>query len=162
MGRVARLVLQLRSSFWPVPNFGFIHAPDEDWQTWWSDERGPVLTAWTGGPRAERLEAQAPEDLLESALQVVARIFHVEQRRVRELLLAHYHHDWTHDPFARGAYSYTPVAMTHMPGLLAAPATDTLFFAGEATDATGNQGTVHGSLASGRRAAREILRLAGF
>jgi monoamine oxidase len=34
---------------------------------------------------------------------------------------------------------------------------DTLFFAGEATDVTGNNGTVHGAIASGKRAAQEIL-----
>jgi monoamine oxidase len=34
-----------------------------------------------------------------------------------------------------------------------------LFFAGEATDFTGHHGTVHGALASGTRAAQELLRL---
>jgi monoamine oxidase len=35
---------------------------------------------------------------------------------------------------------------------------DTLFFAGEATDVTGNTGTVHGAIASGQRAAVEIIK----
>jgi monoamine oxidase len=35
-----------------------------------------------------------------------------------------------------------------------------LFFAGEATDITGHNGTVHGAIASGKRAAKEILVLA--
>lgn len=34
----------------------------------------------------------------------------------------------------------------------------TLFFAGEATDTGGHNGTVHGAIASGKRAAVEILR----
>jgi len=33
-----------------------------------------------------------------------------------------------------------------------------LFFAGEHTDTTGHNGTVHGAIASGQRAAREILK----
>jgi len=32
----------------------------------------------------------------------------------------------------------------------------TLFFAGEATDAEGRTGTVHGAIASGRRAAAQV------
>jgi monoamine oxidase len=38
---------------------------------------------------------------------------------------------------------------------------DTLFFAGEATDTTGHNGTVHGAIASGHRAANQILRTLG-
>jgi monoamine oxidase len=44
---------------------------------------------------------------------------------------------------------------------LAAPVENTLFFAGEATDTTGNNGTVHGAIASGQRAAREIIETRG-
>jgi monoamine oxidase len=40
---------------------------------------------------------------------------------------------------------------------LALAVQDTLFFAGEATDTTGHHGTVHGAIASGMRAVREIL-----
>jgi monoamine oxidase len=35
---------------------------------------------------------------------------------------------------------------------------DTLFFAGEATNTEGHQGTVHGAIATGLRAAQEISR----
>jgi monoamine oxidase len=41
---------------------------------------------------------------------------------------------------------------------LARPEGKTLFFAGEATDAGGRNGTVHGAIASGRRAAQQVLR----
>jgi len=47
--------------------------------------------------------------------------------------------------------------MATMPQLLAAPLAGTLFFAGEATDSRGEQGTVHGAIASGKRAAAEVL-----
>ena len=40
---------------------------------------------------------------------------------------------------------------------LARPIDNTLFFAGEATDVSGHNGTVHGAIASGNRAAAEIL-----
>ena len=38
------------------------------------------------------------------------------------------------------------------------PLRGTLFFAGEAADSEGATGTVHGAIASGRRAARQTLR----
>jgi len=41
--------------------------------------------------------------------------------------------------------------------VLAAPVEDTLFFAGEATSTDGHTGTVHGAIATGRRAAHEVL-----
>jgi monoamine oxidase len=44
---------------------------------------------------------------------------------------------------------------------LGRPIEDTLFFAGEATDTDGHNGTVHGAIASGKRAAREISHAAG-
>jgi monoamine oxidase len=65
-------------------------------------------------------------------------------------------HDWQADPFARGGYSYVRVGGTGAREELAAPLEDTLFFAGEATD-TEQSGTVGGALASGQRAARELL-----
>ena len=40
---------------------------------------------------------------------------------------------------------------------LAAPVARTLFFAGEATNSQGHHATVHGAIASGYRAAAEIL-----
>jgi monoamine oxidase len=43
------------------------------------------------------------------------------------------------------------------PRALAEPVRGTLFFAGEATDTSSHNGTVHGAIASGRRAAREVL-----
>lgn len=67
-------------------------------------------------------------------------------------------HDWTHDPFARGAYSYQTVGGERAPASLARPLRGTLFFAGEAADAEGRTGTVHGAIGSGRRAADEVMR----
>jgi monoamine oxidase len=69
---------------------------------------------------------------------------------------AHFH-DWQTDPFARGAYSYAKVGADGAQEALAAPIENTLFFAGEATDTSGHNGTVHGAIASGYRAAQEII-----
>jgi len=68
-------------------------------------------------------------------------------------------HDWQADPFSRGAYSYVLTGGAEQgQRQLAAPVAETLFFAGEATDFHGHHATVHGAMASGYRAAAEILR----
>ena len=46
-------------------------------------------------------------------------------------------------------------------GRLAEPVEDTLFFAGEHTAAGGHHATVHGAIASGRRAAERVLSALG-
>jgi monoamine oxidase len=41
---------------------------------------------------------------------------------------------------------------------LAEPVANTLYFAGEATNSDGYNGTVHGAIATGLRAAKELLQ----
>ena len=63
---------------------------------------------------------------------------------------------WSTDPYAVGSYSFLAVGATPQHrAALAEPIGDRLFFAGEATDLD-NPSTVHGALASGRRAAAAI------
>jgi monoamine oxidase len=73
-------------------------------------------------------------------------------------LEAAYCHDWQTDPFSLGAYSYGKVGADGAQEALGRPVENTLFFAGEATDTSGHNGTVHGAIASGYRAAGEILQ----
>jgi monoamine oxidase len=68
-----------------------------------------------------------------------------------------YMHDWQADPFSRGAYSYAAVGGIDAARRLGAPVANTLYFAGEATNGDGYNGTVHGAIATGIRAAREVL-----
>ena len=158
VGSVLKLTLQFSSRFWRQRNFGFIHAPEAALPTWWSDPRGPVLTGWAGGPKAERLSHLSHEALVDESVRILAKFFSVDAQRIRGLLAASFRHDWLNDPFARGAYSYTPVRMQRMPQHLATPVADTIFLAGEATDFDGDQGTVHGAISTGLRAAKEIVQ----
>jgi monoamine oxidase len=157
VGSVVKVTLHFRSQFWPVADFGFIHATGLAFPTWWSDPRAPVLTGWIGGPRASVLGCEGEAAICDKAMQTLSEIFKVEPPTLREQLVNGYTHDWDADPFAHGAYSYTPAQGSLLASKLGVPLANTLFFAGEATDAEGNQGTVHGALASGQRAAREIL-----
>jgi monoamine oxidase len=67
-------------------------------------------------------------------------------------------HDWRADPFSRGAYVYVGVGGVPAQKTLAKPVEGTLFFAGEATDPE-QTGTVAGAIASGKRAAREAIKV---
>jgi monoamine oxidase len=161
-GSVVRVVLRLRERVWEskYDSLSFIHSTDQDFPTLWTTYpmREPIVVAWRGGPGARRL-SQLPADELEArAVSAVARQLGISRPRMRALVEAVWTHDWEHDPFARGAYSYSVVNGADAPTALARPLRGTLFFAGEATDTEGATGTVDGAIASGRRAAAQVLR----
>ena len=170
MGHVVRIVLQFRTRFWEELNLpgtgqkedlselGFIHYREAPIPTWWTmlPERAPLIVGWVGGPAAERFMSQSQEQVLESALESLSRIFGITENDVRNHLAASFMHDWQTDPFTRGAYSYIPVNGLDAQLTLSQPVDNTLFFAGEATS-IGHIGTVHGAIQSGRRAATEVI-----
>jgi monoamine oxidase len=153
-GNVVKIIFQFRESFWE--DFGFIHALDEPIPTWWNDPRGPLLVGWTGGPHADALLKCSHPQLEETGLEILSKIFPMKKNLVRNQLVASHYWNWAEDPNIRGAYSYIPVHGLDLPQQLAAPIAKTLFFAGEATVADAQMGTVFGALESGLRAAREI------
>ena len=162
-GPVIKLQLLFASAFWETlhdgryRDAGFFHAPEAEFPTFWTaaPARAPLLVAWAGGPRAQRLAAGAAAgDIVHKALASLELLFGKELDIAAELR-AWYYHDWQQDPFARGAYSYLTVGAHDARAALAQPLDDTLFFAGEATEEEG--GTVAGALQSGTRAAHEVL-----
>jgi monoamine oxidase len=90
----------------------------------------------------------------------LARILSRSEADLNRLVQAAYFHDWQADPFARGAYSYVPAGALPWRAKFAEPVQDTLFFAGEVTEQDGHSATVHGAIASGIRAAKQILETA--
>jgi monoamine oxidase len=165
MGPVAKLALRFREPFWAAataPDLGFLHVGAGPMQVWWSaGPRGPaVLTGWAGGPAAAALSGLEGQALLDRALEQLARAFSTASGRLAALLEDWRAFDWQADPFARGAYSYVPVGGRERVRALAEPVGGTLFFAGEATEYL-LAGTVAGALASGERAAAEVLASRG-
>ena len=96
------------------------------------------------------------DDVIGQALSSLHALLGRRPEIESELESAHFH-DWQADPFSRGAYSFVLVDGEKARKSLAEPISDTLFFAGEATDFEGEAGTVAGAIQSGRRAAREII-----
>ncbi len=170
MGKVSRIVLHFRERFWEqvytdsrrhktLGDMSFLFSQDEWFPTWWTTMpvRLPVITGWAPFRCAERLEG---ENVVARSLQSLGGLLNVSTKKLEQLLEGAHFHDWQADPYSRGAYSYAKVGAAHAPEALSRPVQGTLFFAGEATDVSGNTGTVHGAIASGRRAAAEILQIA--
>ena len=171
MGSVLRLTLRFREAFWrsgsvapasrraELGSMSFLHAPRAPIATWWTTHpiETSLLTAWAGGPAAAALLARGETCVLAEAVSSLAHVFRRSRAFVEERLDGWFFHDWSADPFTRGAYSYPVVGGAAAARLLATRLEGTLFFAGEATAMPPDNGTVHGAIASGRRAAREVL-----
>lgn len=167
MGDVMRLTLRFHEAFWErregLSEMAFLHALDEWVPAWWTalPVRAPILTAWAGGPPAERYTGRGESFAVEQALSALARVLGMPRGEIEAQVEGWHWHDWRADPYSRGAYSYAPPGGAALRRTLAAPAGDTLFFAGEATDTEGHSAMVHGAIATGRRAAAEILASLG-
>lgn len=169
MGKVIRVVLRFRDRFWdrisPANNLNLssmsflFSQEDESFPTWWTTmpRKLPIITGWAPFDFAERLSGKSESFITQPALQTLSRVLGVDLHKLGKELLSLYVHDWQKDPFSRGAYSYGKVGCDGAQHALAAPVENTLFFAGEATDTSGNNGTVHGAIASAYRAAAEML-----
>ena len=81
----------------------------------------------------------------------------MSERGLKPLLQSFHIADWQADPFARGAYSYITPGGMNAPKKLSQPIQNMLFFAGEGASTQGLGGTVDAALATGRRAADQLL-----
>jgi monoamine oxidase len=168
MGKVIRVTLRFRERFWDTMQTAsgddlralrFLFSQDRLFPTWWTAAplELPLITGWAPAARAEQLSFRSQEFIIGEALQSLASLLSIPRRDLEALLEGAYVHDWQADPFSCGAYSYVKVGGEHAQRDLARPLEGTLYFAGEATDFTGHHSTVHGAMASGLRAAREML-----
>jgi monoamine oxidase len=166
MGQVRRFTMLFAERFWeklpPQPaldEMSFLFAFSEMPPVWWTPlpETSNTITGWVGGPRSAALAGLDVKTLAGKACTVLARIFGLRKDAVQKLLKGCYTHDWQHDRFALGAYSYVAAGGLDASKQMTEPVEETLFFAGEHTDITGNWGTVHAAMRSGLRAAEQVL-----
>ncbi|WIG57365.1 MAG: amine oxidase [Ktedonobacterales bacterium] len=179
MGQTVKVILRFREPFWDpwqpaqlggsapetpiLPRLSFLLSDDAVLPTWWTSDPllTPTLTGWAGGPPTEHLVRQADADIADQAMEALARVLDVRRADLDRRLEQWHLHNWSTDPFARGAYSYVRAGGMDAPQQLGTAVAGTVFFAGEATNADGHTGTVHGALATGRRAADEVLAAIG-
>jgi len=157
-GRVYRVTFRFTEAFWEdrdvFKRSGFWISGERRFGTWWTSHpiMSTMLTGWLAGREAEEFQFEHPHQIEAEALAALGRILN---RRIPKPEAFHFH-NWQTDPFFRGAYSYVPVNAPRARGILSTPVEDTLFFAGEAAERYGHSGTVHGAIASGKRAARLV------
>ena len=169
MGQTIRVSLLFRDRWWERTEAGghgpgalrdmsFVFSHQEWFPTWWTRATSaPILTGWAASRRGERLSGRPDGFIRDKALESLSAIFAVPRSTLEASLQGWYVHDWQSDPYARGSYSYVAVDGENAQSELAASVDDTLFFAGEATNTEGHHGEVHGAIATGERAARQIL-----
>lgn len=168
MGHAVRFTMVFKSRWWEwssvceteaLKRLSFLFTFSRLPSVWWTTrcEDSAMLTGWVGGPRALKLAAKSAGELGREACAALAEVFAVEDEVVRAELLQTVTHNWTNDPFARGAYSYVPVGAIDAPAAMGVPELGTIFFAGEHTDVTGHWGTIHAAIRSGLRVAEQVI-----
>jgi monoamine oxidase len=163
-GPVIKILLRFKSKWWAHARgqnleHMFFMFSDETIPTWWTQYPEPhtTLTGWLAGPRAQALSNLSEAEILERALQSLSNIFDVGLDALRGEMLVSRVIDWSADPYARGAYSYsTPESDAAVEELLQ-PFEGKLFFAGEGLYRGEATGTVEAALSSGKAAAERML-----
>ena len=100
MGAAHHVVLGFDTRWWaPDGSDGpvFVHGSGEPFRVWWTalPSRAPLLTGWTGGPRAAALSGRGEGELLRLALDSVASVFGRDRDELRARLRFAYSHDWS-------------------------------------------------------------------
>ncbi|QNF33015.1 FAD-dependent oxidoreductase [Adhaeribacter swui] len=170
-GPVIKIVLEFKSAFWEenetnaavtqkMPELAFLFTDASAIAAWWTQlpNPAPVLTGWIAGSEAEIRRNATPTELLSEALTTLALLFDTSVAYLREQLVAQQVFNWAADPFARGAYAYATVGGTTARQILNIPEANTLYFAGEALYEGTAIGTVEAALASGKKAAEQIIQ----
>ncbi len=173
MGHAVRVTLRLDEPIWMSKRFASRHGEGRFdtmafvfakspavFPTWWTRYplEAPVLTGWCGGPAAWALSQEPRDSIVDSATRSLATLFGMTRPAIARHIRATFMHDWNTDPYSRGAYSYVQVGGSDAATVLARPVQKTVFHAGEHVS-SGRNGTVDGAIASGLRAAEQVLRL---
>ncbi|MBR0708287.1 flavin monoamine oxidase family protein [Bradyrhizobium liaoningense] len=162
-GSVIKILLHFTRPWWrehkpDLADMTFLLS-DQAIPVWWTrypDER-PVLTGWFGGPRTAELSHLDSQGLVDTGLDSLATIFGLPREAVARELVAAAATNWTHDPFARGAYSWATPRTRDAQAVLAR-ADGAVLFSGEALYRGRDMGTVEAALSSGLATAETMLR----
>ncbi len=172
MGNVIKLLIHFREPFWErarlpaiheqhaLRDMTFLHSQgaEASFPTWWTmlPVRTNLLMGWAAGPAARKLGGRSPAQMLRLGISDLAQATGLPASEIAQLVQDYRAFDWSIDPFSSGAYSYIGVGGSKSIEVLSRPVGATLYFAGEATH-PGMSGTVAGAIASGYRAADQII-----
>ncbi|WP_261842719.1 flavin monoamine oxidase family protein [Aliamphritea ceti] len=162
MGLLNKVWLTFPQVFWEQDkNIDLIQYAGEqkgrfaEWYNVYKYSGKPVLLGFNAAAYAHELEQRSDEEIVADAMDVLKQLYGED---IPAPTSAHISR-WQADPFALGAYSYTPVtARAEQRRDLGAPVANRVFFAGEATSSD-YPATTQGACLSGLREARRIERL---
>jgi monoamine oxidase len=117
----------------------------------------PVIEGFFGGKGAFVIESAGLLEAFTFALDQLSSLLGNDIRRHLRPLAAS---SWCHADWVRGSYSHALPGHAGARSVLARPVGERLFFAGEATHQS-DFSTAHGAWESGRRAAGEVIAMAG-
>lgn len=163
-GHAQRIVFRFRSRFWEELSeepIGYLHAgPGRRFPTWWTTQpiRSPQLVAWQGGPKAEEMSRWTDQARAQAALETLSYLTKKPLGFIEDRLAGWRMHNWSLDPYARGAYSYVAVGGVSAAKAFSRSISSTLYFAGEATVEGPERATIQGAFGSGLRSARELVK----
>ena len=171
MGRIGmdhsiRVVIDFKKNFWGGTT-GFIWGgtsfPNCFSAGVGRSEFNQTLSITINGPKAVELSAQGP-DMVNTILAELDAIYGGQatqfvRRDLNTNEVLSVIQDWGKDEFIQGGYSYPMASATGEDReALGAPIGGKVFFAGEATDTSGDAGTINGALASAERVAEELIK----
>ena len=164
-GNVIKVMVEFTGFFWEnngkrsMPGAGFIFS-DAEIPTWWTQNPStlPQLFGWLAGPPAGKMNLADEEEIKSKCYHALSYIFQLEQKELAEKIKAIHIVNWGKDPYALGGYSYETVESATAKEIMIAPVNDRLFFAGEALYKGSHNGTVEAAFASGRNAAKMMMK----
>src|SRR5205085_9722338 len=118
-GPVIKTILQFEEAFWKDKeitagknldklSFLFSQAIIPTWWTYYP-KNAAMITGWSGGPHAARLQQLSDEEILQKALDSLAEIFDIDSSELRQKLKGWHVANWPNETTIRGGYSYDVV-----------------------------------------------------
>lgn len=167
-GSVIKILIEFEDIFWEdeaivnkiKTNTRHLHMVLSDMPipTWWTQSHPtPLLTGWLSGPKAEKMKDENDEFIISQSLYSLSNIFKIDAGILKKKLKWGKVFNWANDAFTLGSYSYSTLQTAQARKILAEPVENTLFFAGEALYQGTETGTVEAALASGLKAAKQII-----
>ncbi|MBS0350358.1 MAG: FAD-dependent oxidoreductase [Proteobacteria bacterium] len=159
MGLLNIIMLKFPNCFWPRAHHGFFLPTATTCPVFFNLTdlvNQPILLGCTGGKTAQLLENETDQQIITKVIRQWQVVFPNITKPEKYFLTR-----WSQDPYSFGSYSYLPVGATGQDrDLLAAPESNRLFFAGEATHRH-FPATTHGAYLSGLREAKRIQHILG-
>ena len=162
-----RFIIDFKKNFWGDPS-GFIWggtiAPQYLNAGFGRSEFSRTLSITVNGPAATALSAMTRQNQINAILSELDAIYAGQASQFVRLDLATLKpivaiKDWGKDEFVKGGQSYPlPGATDDDRKNIGQSIDKKLFFAGEATDVSGDAGTLNGALASAERVAEEVVK----